>query len=291
MASSSGFSYGLHSVAFWRVKSGKSYGQLNPNGTLTGDTISHALDYLGDGLLVGLPQVTRKRVQFGGNVIKGTAYMGVGEISEFEIQLAPSKINLDILAASAQENTTTIIGAKISSPNHYNQTLNDVGLLVNCYFQSDDEATQGNTEFRTFIVPLCQLQVNYANVTTGDGDNPQPVSISVTADFAKYYPWGEALGADFAGGKATYFYIDSLYPYAHTAWIADGVETTYELKYSPAHTSVTSGRTGHITAINGTPTAATSIVVATGVVTVAAAGSDGNVHDTFYQMAEPTVEI
>lgn len=282
------YSFGLHSVFIFRTYGGGAYGQLDPTGTLTGDTTSHAIAYVGDGLVAGLPTVTRRRHQFGGEVKDVTAYSGVEEISEFTIELAPSNVNLDVIAADAPNNTTDITNVRMTAPNHGNQQLNDVGILINVQDISLDDSTYEEPGFKAYVIPRCQLNVNYPDGAPSNGDNPQPVTITGTASFAKKHVTGQAFtSGDFANDKTDYYILYGDNPFALTVWVADGVETTFELEYKPSTTDVTDGKTTHLFTKDAVVTAPSSLVIATAQVTISAAGSDGDIWRVLYQMTHP----
>jgi len=275
----------------WRVSAtGINYGQLDPLATETGDTVSNALAFIGDPISAALPDVQYRRATFGGARFLGSAYMGIDPIGEFEIQLTSADANLYAMLKGGNIDTTTISGAQITSPNNNSTSPNDIGLMFTVASQSGDDGTDGDTEYRTYVFPRAQAFIREAGGNVTSGENPQAVTMSVSPTLASKHPWGAAFGSNegFAGNKTDHYMLQAQYPYGLTTWIADGSETTFEVEFLGASTTVTSGNTDNVFSINGTVTAPTTFAgTSTGVVTVAAAGSDGDNHCAFYQLAVP----
>lgn len=280
--------YNLVSLFIWRVSStGIPYGQLDPSATETGDTISHALAFIGDAISANLPVTEYRRATFGGSRFLGSAFMGTEPTGEFEIQLSSSDAVLYTMLKGGNIDTSTIANNKIFSQNNNSQSPNDIGLMFSVASQSRDSGTDGDTEYRTYVFPRCQAVMADTGGNVTDGENPQPVTMTVTPSPASKHPWGASFGSNegFAGNKVDHYYIQGQYPFGMTTWIADGSETTFETEFVNATTTVTSGNTDNVFSINGTVTAPSSFSSST--VTVASAGSDGDNHVAFYQLSVP----
>lgn len=285
---SRGNTYNLVSVFFWRVSStGINYGQLDPAATETGNTTSHALAFIGDAIASGVPEVTYKQATFGGSRQLGSAFMGINPIGTFDIQLSSMDATLINMAKGGNIDTTTVSGATLFSQNNNAQSPNDMGLMYSRQIQDRESGSDGDTKYITTVIPRCQVFVTDTGGNTTDGENPQPVTVTVTASMAEKHPWGASFGTNegFAGNKTDHYYLTAEYPYGLTTWIANGVATTYDVEFDNATTSVTSGNTDNIFSINGTVTAPSSFASKT--VTIAAAGSDGDNHTAMYQMSVP----
>lgn len=282
--------YNLVSLFIWRVSAtGIPYGQLDPDATETGDTISHALAFIGDAIVAGLPTVNYRRATFGGSRFLGSAFMGIDPLESFEIQLSSSDLNLYSMLKGANLDTTTITNATVTSPNNNAQSPNDIGLMFSVASQERSAGSDGDTEYRTYVIPRAQafIQETGGNVTAGE--NPQAVTLTVTPSMSSKHAWGTAFGSNegFAGNKTDHLLIQAEYPYGLTTWIADGSETTFEVEFVPQSSAVTSGKTDNVFSLNGTVTAPSSFATATGQVTISAAGSDGDNWVAFYQLALP----
>jgi hypothetical protein len=292
MASTRFVNYSVVSTFFWRVGSDcLNYGQLDPTGTLTPDTVSHALGYVGESSFASLPEVIYKRFDFGKARYLGSAFAGIEPIPEFTIELSSVDANLDVLANGATIDTTTIANVNLWSPNHNNQSPNRIGLMMTVASQPRGTGCDGGVEYSTFVIPSCQIFVNRAGGSTDAGTDTQAVTVTVSPDMATHHAWGAQFGSNenFAGNKTEIVYLQGDNPYAVTAWVADGIETTYEVEYVAASNAVTSGNTTNVFSIDGTVTAPTSFDPATGVVTIAAAGTTGDLHTAFYQIETPNI--
>ena len=223
----------------------------------------------------------------------GSAFMGTNPIGTFEVQLSSMDANLISMSKGGNIDTTTISGATLFSQNNNAQQPNDMGMMYTRAIQDRESGSDGDTKYITTIIPRCQIFMQDGGGNVSDGENPQAVTLTVTASMASKHAWGTAFGSNegFAGNKTDHIYVTAEYPYGLTTWIADGSETTFEVEFVPASSAVTSGNTDNVFTINGTVTAPTSISTSTGVVTVAATGSDGDNHCAFYQLAVPITAI
>jgi hypothetical protein len=292
MASTRFSSYSIISAFFWRVGNDcLAYGQLDPNSTLTGDTISHALGYVGSIGTVDLPQITYKDFTFGQADFVGRSVSGTEPVSSFTMNLSEIDLNLGVLAHNATISTTTINNANVTSIYAGGATPNSVGLMFSAAIESRGSGCDGAKEYRTFVIPRAQISVNYGSLAVDAGNDTQPATVTVFPTKASNHPWGTAFGSaeNFAGNKTWMYEIIASKPYALTTYIADGTETTFEVEYVPASSAVTDGDTDNVFSIDGVVTAPTSISTTTGVVTIAAAGSDGDVHTAFYQIDAPHI--
>jgi len=122
-------------------------------------------------------------------------------------------------------------------------------------------------------------------------NDTQPVTVTISPTMSANHAWGTAFGSNenFAGNKTEVVYMSANAPYAMTCWIADGTATTYTVEYVPKSSDVASGNTTNVFTIDGAVTAPTSFATATGLVTIAAAGSSGDLHCSFYQIDEPNI--
>jgi len=282
--------YNLVSVFFSRVSAtGIPYGQLDPDATETGDTISHALAFIGEATVAGLPTVNYRRATFGGSRFLGSAFMGIDPLESFDIELASSDLTLYNMLKGSNLDTTTIANATITSPNNNAQSPNDISVMFTVAAQERSSGADGDTEYRTYVIPRAQAFIRETGGNVTAGENPQPTTVTITPAMSSKHAWGTAFGSNegFAGNKTDHLLIQAEYPYALTTWIADGTETTFEVEFVPASSAVTDGKTDNVFSLNGTVTAPSSFNVTTGQVTISAAGSDGDNWAAFYQMALP----
>ena len=280
----------LVSAFFWTVsETGIAYGQLDPDATEVGDTTSHALAFIGNVISATLPETTYKRATFAGSRQLGTMYMGSNPLGEFEIQLAVADHNLEKMLTGGNIDTTTIANATITSRNSNNTSPNRIGCMFSVRTQDQDEGSDGDEEYKTYVFPICQGYMVETGGNVSDGENPQPVTVNLTPTMASKHPWGTAFSTNegFAGNRVDHYKIHAEKPYGLTTWIADGAAVVYSTEFLGASSVVTSGNTDNVFAIDGTVTAPTTYVNTTRVVTIAAAGTTGDNHTAFYQLETP----
>lgn len=277
--------FDLIALLLWRIDAnGRAIGQMDPDALPTAPATSHALTYVGDGISATIPAVRYREAEFGGSELKGRAFMGLETIDNFEVVNSVADDNLYILARGGKRDTTSLINAAIVGANENNPTPYRLGVAIVDKLQSRDTGTDGNTEYRTRIYPDCQCVIAVTGSKVEGGRNPNPVAITVKPSMAKKFPGGVAFGSaqGWRGNKTTGFWILAAKPYALTAFLADGVATTFITGYRGTSSLVTGGNTTNWFTKNGTPTAPASFVPATGVVTIAA-GVTGDLWDALYQ--------
>ena len=292
MASTKFVNYSVVTASFWRVGTDCfNYGQLDPGGTLTPDTTSHSITYVGESNFANLPEVVYKRFTFGKSRFLGGTYAGIEPIPEFTIELSSVDANLDVLANNATISTTTINNVNFWTPNHNNQSPNRVGLMLSVVADPRASGCDGDAEYSTFVIPDCKIFIQRAGGSTDAGNDTQPVTVTVSPTMAGAQPWGTPFSSieNLAGNKTEIIYLQAPNPFAVTAWIADGTEVVYTVEYVPALSTITTGNTDNVFTIDGVVTAPTTFAVATGIVTIAAAGTTGDLHNAFYQIDTPNI--
>jgi hypothetical protein len=279
-------------AAIWRVDSnGIAVGQLDPITPGSTPLTSHALSVEG-GMTCELPGATFGTFEFrGAGSYEGQVDGGLESLGNGTLTLSQCDANLAVLLAGGELDTTTITGGPtIWSVNKLNPSPRQVGLMLIRRIQSQVAASQGIVTYATTLFPLVQMRLEQGSFSQDTGLNTSPVTCSIRPQVGSRFPWGEAFGSnqDWHSNQNIEFNIQSDYPWSLTAFIADGVETTYTLEFLPIYSTVTGGRANAIYAIDGVPTAPTSVVTTTGVVTIAAAGDDGDRHVGFYQNSRLT---
>lgn len=278
-----GFPVGAVSAFVWRqTDGGIATGQLDPD-NLVADTTSHA--YRLPGLVSAvLPAPTYERATDRGDMsIRGQMDLGASDFGSFDVTLSNDSATLKALLGDSSVDTTTLSNAYISSVNTGLQTPPVLGMMFSTYFQSRDSATSGSTQYRTVIFPRVQIRYIAAGASQDGGVNPNPITLTCTPTEGGKFPGGNAFGANqgWASNRTLFYEITAAAPFALTSYVQDGVTTSYTLTYLP--TSTETGATDHIFTVNGTVTAPTTVNTSTGVVTLAAAGTSGQVSVALYQ--------
>jgi hypothetical protein len=279
-----GWTFNFVRAFAWRVNSsGIATGQLDPNSLGSPPVTSHALDVRGPiSATMSAPTYTRFEARGGGNY-DGSNTGGVETMGRLEMTLDQEDPAFYTLTRGGLQDTTTILGstATIFSDNSLNPSPFDCGLMM---VRRKQSLTSVTTLYQHIIYPFGTASFTKPNPTQEGGMNTQTLVMGYDPKVSSKFPWGQAFGANqnWTNYNEICFMIESIYPYAMTTFVADGSATTYTLAFKPQYSTVTTGNTNNVTAINGVPTAATTIVTSTGVVTIAAAGTTGDLHVAFY---------
>jgi hypothetical protein len=131
----------------------------------------------------------------------------------------------------------------------------------------------------------CQLSPNDYGTNQSTGENPFPAQWTATPSKTTKAPWGQlwsALSLGYGNNETFMHPMTSTYPlHIATAWV-DGIVTTFTLPYLPLNSDAAiTGR--NIITKNGVRTAVTSVNTTTGVVTIASAGSSGDIWVVVYE--------
>lgn len=286
----SGGVFSALAVQVWTQNSlGVALGQLDPDSTPTPDTTSHA--YKIPGLITAdLPQPTYDTAVFRGDqTIQGQADLGASDYGQFTLEITSWNATLAGLLTGSLVDTTSLTNVTIASPDTGKIAPRQMGVMLTAQIQDTDpdSATFGENKYISYLFPKVQIRINAPNVSQGGGDNPNPASLICTPTRAGKFPGGNAMGANqgWTNNKEIYYTMVSENPFALTAFVQNAVATTYTVKYVPASTAITGGNTDNWFTVNAVVTAPTSIS-AVGLVTLAAAGSSGDVDSALYQTAD-----
>jgi hypothetical protein len=141
----------------------------------------------------------------------------------------------------------------------------------------------GATAWFTRWFPSCQTT---AKTTFGGFQAKNTMEFNVAISPATYHPLGTALSAmsmslpDNMTDNISWFTTNRLHA---TVYRSDGTATTFVTGYRPLSSTVTVNATPNWFARNGTDQALSSISTTTGVATMAASGSAGDVNVLFYE--------
>lgn len=273
----------------WRkTATGIAVGQLDPDNLGT-DVTSHA--YKVPGLITtNLPQPTYEQVVFRGDqTILGQADVGVSTYGTFDVNITGWNATLAALLAGGSVDTTSLNNVTISAPNTGKIAPNQLGMMITAQIQDGDpeSATFGDNKYISFVFPNVQGRFTAPNVSQDGSENPNPGVLTIIPSRAGYFPGGNSMGANqgWTDNKEIMYMLTADNPFALTAFVGDGVATTYTVKYVPSSTTVTGGNTDNWFTENATVTAPTSFSSA-GLVTLGAALTSGQVAVALYQTAD-----
>ena len=264
--------------------SGRATGQLDPDSLGVGPTLSPAFMLRGP-MTLKAAKAARASVEFrGAGTPEGKRPAGIDSIGDAELQMSQWDSGLDPIINGGLVDTTSLSGAEISSPNNINPSPNVLALCN--IVRVDRRDSLNRVDYLHLLYPNCTMSRQTPDMQQVDGNqkNPSPVTAVITPSVATKFPNGVAFGANQAWYRNSEFefYMTSQYPYFMDVWVADGSATTFTLTYLPKYSGVGTGNTNNWVTKNGTPTAPTSINTSTGLVTIASAGSAGDLWIVWY---------
>lgn len=228
----------------------------------------------------------------GGSVPEGTVQGGLNDIEAAELQVSQFDGALRALLQGGLVDTTSLSGMEFSAANNINPDPRTVAFCGIAKIDRKDSVKRG--DYIHFFYPQCQMSITTPDLSQTDGDqtNPSPLSITITPSVTTKFLGGVAFGVNQGWYQNSEFEYQGIaqYPYFMTAWLQDGVATTFTLPYLPKKSTVTTGNTDNWVIRNGTPTAPTSINTSTGLVTMAAVGTSGQYTNVMFPV-DPSLII
>ncbi len=155
-----------------------------------------------------------------------------------------------------------------------------VGICITTTLK--DEQT-GAKVYRHTVYPSCQAV--FSSVL-GGFQAKNTIQMNVTVSPSSYFPIGTALSAmsmSLPDNMATHIEMYTTNRIHMTAYRSDATEVTFVAGYRPLSSTVTNNATPNWFARNGTDQALSSISTTTGVATMAAAGTAGDMNVLIYE--------
>lgn len=233
----------------------------------------------------GTPQPRDQNiVEFeGGNGIVGQLAFGTRTLTSFDVTTDHIEPDMIALAVGGLVDQSSNDRWTIFSNNPTKVRLGNIGIMITQEYQSQDDATQGNTRYLTCVIPIATVTFQWGGAAY---QAKSPSTLTITPTTAGKFPNGVAFGANqtWEGNETDHFFIITDNPVAYTMFIADGADDTYVTGYRPSSSIVTDANTtANWQAVNGTATAPSSVNTSTGVVTLAAAGSAADKVGVIYE--------
>jgi hypothetical protein len=267
----------------WRVDDdGYAQGQLTtPDSPGTDVTTSAYL--LRDVKTAGFSLPANVKIDFtGGDKYLGSFMFGIASVDAFDFTTAYLDANVVALVTDSSVDQTTNADWSVFGNNEMNPTLPQCGVMLQTNFQSKESGTAGLNYWLNVIIPICQISPKPPQLAF---QSEAPTTYTVQPSVATKWPNGDAFDSNqgFENNECVAYYIVTNNPLAITTYNADGIETTFTAGYRPISTVVTVNDTPNHFAVNGTPTALSSIVTTTGVATMSAAGSSADRNVLMYE--------
>lgn len=268
-----------------RGSDGYVTGQLDPDNVGVGPTVSPAY-FIKGGMKLTAPKATRRTAEWSDyGAPSGKRQGGIDSIGTGTLEVNQVDSTLATLINGGSIDTTTFVGAEISSDNNANPTPNTLAFVG----IASIDIPGGGTVYKHFVYPNCTISKSQPDVNQleGQAKNPNSITLTIEPSMADTFPVGVPFGSNqgWYGNQEFAFDMDVENPLFMDTWIADGSATTFNLSALPKKSTVTSGKTDNWVTKNGTPTAPTSISTSTKAVVIASAGSAGDLWDVWYQVA------
>lgn len=256
--------------------------QADPE-TITANTTMSAYVIHGLREFVPAKRDVAKAVNRGDGKIIATMYMGVKDYGEGSFELGVEDDTVDALVKRSTLDTTLASDMLVRAGNE-GQAEPIPGYLMSTVRVQDID--DGSFWYKTWIYNNAQvIEDEAAPINQKDGENPSPLKYKFSPSLSNRLVTGHLFSdtdLQVLEDKDTYTIIRSRYPLALTSWKANGSATTFNLPYLPVYSGAT-GAAQNIITKNGATQSVTSVNTSTGLVTVSAAGSSGDIWVVLYQ--------
>lgn len=282
----SGYIAGFERAIIWRLKNNYAAGTVGSS-MANGSTSSAyvADDVTQANVAYQAPQTV---VVTGGD--REVAQFQFGNPKSNTFNLTMTLLDPDLFAqisASAVDSTTNSKFVHFSN-NTYKASPTTIGMALMQRFQSKAGGSTGNETYNILMVPRCTAIINSGGFNYRAVSN---VTVVATPTFTTAGPNGmlfSDMNMSLTSDRVDQYNVQTDYPIHITTFISDGSATTFTAPYLPVSSTVTLGATYNWFSRNGTPQALSSFSTTTGVATMAAAGTAGDVNVLIYQTAFTT---
>lgn len=218
-----------------------------------------------------------------GDTYKGGMAFGIGAIGDATF----SRTVLDAAMNSMITDSTTDITENdefsIFAPNVTAVELPLLGFMYSQRFQSFEAGTKGIDFWANIMFPRIRLSETSVGAASKQAN---PYTYNCTPTLGDKLPNGTAFSALALGlenDEDLFLRFITSKPMTIVNFIGDGVETTFETAYKPTSTVITINASPNWFSRQGTQEALVSIVIASGLATMAAAGAAANNNTLFHQ--------
>jgi hypothetical protein len=275
----------FHVQVMKRDANGYAKGILADPDTVVANTTSSALHIGSLDAFTAPNPTTEFGTGRGGQKLIGSMALGISSFGTPSITLAAFDETLNAFIKGTTADVTTITGWAMNAANSSQQIFPQLITIVTGKFLNTD--TLGEF-YLNWVFHNCQwVSASGPNTSQAGGVNPNPLTYNLNLSLSTRNITGKVFssstGMSVVDGTDTWTLIRTTWPLAVTTWVANGAATTFILGYRPVYSTVTTGTVDNSFTINGVATAPTSVSTTTGVVTVAGAGTTGDIHEAVYQ--------
>lgn len=230
------------------------------------------------------PQPTREQaIRRGGMANRNRRDLGVSDFGNFNFVMDAFDETFHALISASLLDTTTMTGWTTTSFNANVATLPRMILGLVLGFTDEN----GVDKYMTTIYNNVQIRPKTPGSSQDGGVNPNPLEYEVLPDVSTRHASGRpysamALGVRDNSDIASQHIYN--YPLYLVDWVANGAATTFTLPFKPVTSDATAVATNSITK-NGATQTVTSVNTSSGLVTISAAGSSGDIFQVLYPTA------
>lgn len=265
-------SAGIQHVSIYRINSSFTPmgTEADPNTVADGTTTSAIHIEWADNLAMSQNTMAVEKTQ-GGNQPGPSIVLGISEHGDATLTLAMDNEQLSALIEGISNDAATVSDWMIKGHNPRIDQFYDYGVICSAKVVGDGIAEHW--------VNKCYLNVKlqiteYMSLSQAAGTNSHMMTITMTPNVSTKTPWGALLSTtalNLTSDKSDYLEIRSDAPLAVTTHVATATDTTFILGFRPTSTDVTAA--SQVFSKDGVTTNPTSVVVATGTVTIPAAAA------------------
>lgn len=223
-----------------------------------------------------LPLPDRTVIDFtGGNRWLGAYQYGITSLGSMAATFDNVDADLVAMLSGSSVDQTTTSAWTIFSENLLALSIPQVAVLVTFQLQGRG-ADEGGDFFITGVIGRSwAAPKGFTNAPNFQAAGEYNVQITPTS--TNVFPHGVAFGAnqDWQGNATPLLWIISGRPIHIATYIGNNTETTFTLPYLPTSNNVTQSTSPNQVAVNGTPTAPSSISTSTGEVVMGSAPAAG----------------
>lgn len=218
----------------------------------------------------------------GDNKVYGQMYLGVDDYGEGNFEMGAEDEIADALIKNSAVDVTLATDMAVVAGNESEVDPPAMFIAAATRKQLHD----GSFWYDNQIYGNSQInRPRPANISQQGGESPNPLTYNFVPSLTTRLITGHLYSATTLSvleNEDTYTKIRSKYPLAFTFFKGDAADTTIQLPYLPVYAGAT-GAAQNIVTKNGVTTAVTSISITTGIVTLAAAGTAGDIFLVIYQ--------
>ncbi|HEB28639.1 MAG TPA: hypothetical protein ENI05_12850 [Porticoccus sp.] len=276
---------GMHHVSIGRINSSFAHrgAAADPETISDGTTLNAIHAAWADNLVQAQP--TRKTATSeGGNQPGPSIFLGVSDNGEATITFALENETLSALLEGVTIDAATVSDWLMTGHNPRLDTFYNYITVVSSKVVGDGIAQHWMNK----IYLNCEIAISeYPGASQADGLNNHMITITMKPDDSTRTPWGSLHSAGsnaFTDNKTPYMEIRADAPLSITTHVASSSDTTFVLGFRPLSTDVAA--VSQIFAKDGVTTSPTSVVIATGVVTIPSASAQEEwiaFYETFYE--------